>query len=386
MNLPEYKLIGRPRRIRAKGVLVANYYQFYRLPPDLKVMRAPCCHDRQQSERKAIYHVEQHIKKGMAKDDPVIACAGHTIEQHLTTYRESLEADEDTPKHVSVTINRIVRICKGLHWKTISDIDGLKLKYWLKNLTKDYPWQSRLAKEKVSYTTRKYYATAFKSFTKFLAQNRRIEQDPLLYFTVKTKGDKPEPTKIRRALTPDETNRLIRAAEASKAVVRELTGEQRAWLYRLTVAVGFRAHEMASLTPQSFNLDEACVLLERSVSKRRRYDRVEIHQSLLDGLREWLADKRPDRPLWPGSWWTVAARMLRRDMKVADIPPVDDDNHVVDFHALRTTFITNLVGTSVPITLVQRIARLSTPALLDRYYKPADSARAEAIAAMPVFV
>ena len=57
---------------------------------------------------------------------------------------------------------------------------------------------------------------------------------------------------------------------------------------------------------------------------------------------------------------------------------------MIDFHACgRVQFITNLVATNAPLTLVQRIARLSTPALLDRYYKPDNRAVSDTIAAMP---
>jgi len=372
MNLPEYKMIGRPRRIRAKGVLVANHYQFYRLPPDLKVKRAPCCRDRQQSERKAIYYVEQHIKKGMAKDDPIVACAAHTIEQHLTTYRESLEADERCREHVTQTASRIRKVCKALGWKTIPQVDGLKLKHWLSK-------QKNLA-----HKTRKYYASSFRSFTKFLAENRRIEHDPLAYYSSKVKGDDPKPSKIRRALTPDELNRIVRAARASAVREEALTGEQRSWLYLVAASTGFRAGELSSLTPRSFDLDEAIVMLERQVSKRRTYDKQELPPSLVEGLRGWLADKPQDARLWPSFWKNRAARMLRADMRVAGVDPVDSEGRVADFHALRVTYITNLVGHGTQdLVLVQRLARLSTVALLNRYAKPHNEQRRAAVAKLP---
>jgi integrase len=221
-----------------------------------------------------------------------------------------------------------------------------------------------------------------RAFTHFLVEAERIERDPLARFKVRSKGDKPKSSFTRRALTVEEINALITAAESSSKVARRLPGVDRAWLYRLAVSVGFRAHELSSLSPLSFNLDEGCVLLERGVSKRRKYDRAELHPSLLAGLRLWLANKPNDQPLWPGSWWCDAAKILRRDLRVARIPSTNDAGRV-DFHSLRTTFITNLVGTSAPTALVQRIARLSTPNLLVRYYKPHDKARMEAVAAMP---
>ena len=70
---------------------------------------------------------------------------------------------------------------------------------------------------------------------------------------------------------------------------------RRAWLYQVAVSTGFRASELSSLVAGSFSLDEAVVLLERSVSKRRRYDRQELPQPLVDGLRQ-LACEQAVRP------------------------------------------------------------------------------------------
>jgi integrase/recombinase XerD len=167
---------------------------------------------------------------------------------------------------------------------------------------------------------------------------------------------------------------------------KRISGPARAMLYMTACGSGFRAHELSSLTPLSVNFDSSCILLERSVSKRRKYDKIEIHPSLAEPLRAFLADKPTDKPLWEGYWWYEGARMIRHDLKLAGVEPIDDKGTVVDFHALRTTFITNLVGTSSPLTLAQRISRLSTPTLLEMYYKPHDLARTEAINKMPSLV
>jgi len=47
--------------------------------------------------------------------------------------------------------------------------------------------------------------------------------------------------------------------------------------------------------------------------------------------------------------------------RISDQLPVDSDGHVADFHALRVTYITNLVShRTQDLVLVQRLARLST--------------------------
>ena len=99
--LPEYQADRQPRR-RSRSVVfeIATYYQHYRLPPDRKVKRAPCCRDKQLSQRRAVKYVEAHIRKQLAKTDSIVACANATIAEHLDVYKQSLEADGRSPKYV----------------------------------------------------------------------------------------------------------------------------------------------------------------------------------------------------------------------------------------------------------------------------------------------
>ena len=76
--------------------------------------------------------------------------------------------------------------------------------------------------------------------------------------------------------------------------------------------------------------------------------------------------------------------MLRADLKAAKIDVVDDKGAVVDFHSLRVTYITNLCGYCThDLVLIQRLSRLSTVALLNRYVKQHDSQRVAAVAKLP---
>jgi integrase len=61
--------------------------------------------------------------------------------------------------------------------------------------------------------------------------------------------------------------------------------------------------------------------------------------------------------------------MLKRDLTATGIPHRDEDGLVVDFHALRHTFITNLVRAGVPPKFAQTLARHgSITPTMDRYY------------------
>ena len=76
----------------------------------------------------------------------------------------------------------------------------------------------------------------------------------------------------RRPLTPDEFDHLLAAAGIGKRFGK-LSGPDRAMLYTVAAYTGFRASELASLTPSSFALDAATPTLtvEAGYSKHRGF-------------------------------------------------------------------------------------------------------------------
>lgn len=59
--------------------------------------------------------------------------------------------------------------------------------------------------------------------------------------------------------------------------------------------------------------------------------------------------------------------MLRADLKAAGIEPVVDGK-VIDIHALRVSFITQLSLGGVPLAVAQKLARHSDPRLTSNVY------------------
>jgi integrase len=160
--------------------------------------------------------------------------------------------------------------------------------------------------------------------------------------------------------------------------------------YRLALSTGFRAKELRSLTPESFDLGGALpvVIVAAAYSKRRRVDRQPIRQDLADVLRPWLAGKPAGERLFgrlPGG----TARMLRADLDAArrawlKEAPSDEARaarakcdfllyrnaagKVVDFHATRHTYISGIVAGGASVKTAQEFARHSDPALtIGRY-------------------
>jgi len=69
---------------------------------------------------------------------------------------------------------------------------------------------------------------------------------------------------------------------------------------------------------------------------------------------------------------------------VASTIEPETDGGVLDFHAIgRTSFITALVLSNTSWGVIQRLARLSTPTLLERYFRPDQQELVEAIKGLP---
>jgi integrase len=157
-------------------------------------------------------------------------------------------------------------------------------------------------------------------------------------------------------------------------------------LYSVACYTGLRASELASLTPESFELitDPATVIVRAGYSKRRREDVLPLHPSLVTLLGPWLAAKPAQGSVWPGSWAKSrrGGDMLKFDLERSRTSCIDaagDDQaerkrreessflaykdaqgRFADFHALRHTFITTMVKSGISPKAAQSLARHST--------------------------
>jgi hypothetical protein len=160
-----------------------------------------------------------------------------------------------------------------------------------------------------------------------------------------------------------------------------LASRDRAVLYPVAAYTGLRESELASLTPESFDLDSnpPAVTVEAAYSKHRRKDTQPLRSDLAALLRDWMKDKPTGKRLWPGGWGRHGAKMVRADLEAASaakkkadpkstgIPYRDVAGRVFDFHALHQ-FISSLAAAGIHPKVAQALARHSTiPLTMDRY-------------------
>jgi integrase len=256
-----------------------------------------------------------------------------------------------------------------------------------------------------SLQTCQHYLRAIKQFSRWLKRDGRVRDDALAHLTGYNAAT--DRRYERRALDAEELAQLIAAAEDGPPWRWSLSGTDRGMLYRVASGTGFRASELASLTPAGFDLDadQPTVMLRAATSKPRREDLQPIRTDLAELLRKWLADKPAEAPAWPGHWYDQGAEMVRSDLRRAKarwiregasraerrkrldsdfLNAVDSSGQIVDFHALRTTYITMLVKGGASVKVAQQLARHSDPKLtLNVYTKLGSHDLASGLAGLP---
>jgi hypothetical protein len=124
----------------------------------------------------------------------------------------------------------------------------------------------------------------------------------------------------RRDLSADELPRLPDAARLSDRVFRGLTGTDRFALYVTAAGTGFRASELASMTPENFQLNTGMPVatVPAGHTKNRKEAVQPLPLDIAELLRGFISDKPANRPLWPGTWNKQAsAKMIRGDLAEA---------------------------------------------------------------------
>jgi len=330
--------------------------------------------------------------------DPFEQHRRRPLAEHLADFLGELRARGDDPRHVSIVASRLAALLGGCGFVFLADVSASRIMDWLERMRSNQPitpltagveWfasrevaallgikaasvgaavrRHRLAAEGqgkarrfpratvttlqerlcrgASVETTNQYLTHVKSFTRWLVKDHRAAADPLTH--LESGNNQLDRRHDRRELTEDELRRVLAAARASERTFRGLSGGDRFHLYATACGTGFRASALASLTPESFDLDGATPTA--TLAARRNKSRVlkvqPIPPDVAELLRGYLRDKAAGVPLWGGSWASggKGAEMLRIDLDAAGIPYAvegPDGPEYADFHALRHTYLT----------------------------------------------
>ncbi len=360
-QLPAFRLIGDPVKVKGRN----SYCQRFRIAGQ-KVRKVGLgTSDKRTALRRAEEYVEKRVVELTIESNPSLK-ADYPLKTLLGDYERFLTTESSSADHQGIVISRCTRIIAECGFDTIYDVTELKIREWIAK-------QQRKRKKPMGAQTASHYKVQFKSFLNFLSNHYKIS-NPVADMKTKPRGDIAT-TFVRRALDDQEFAILVGNAEQSERTRYCLDGQQRALLYKAARYTGFRASELAALTPASCRLDDNPeIQIVCTVSKRRRYDRAFLTPDLTVALRDHIAEYEVGRndPIWPrGCWSERSNEVMKTDLEgEAGIVVEDSEEGRASFHSLRHSFVSEVASrTSVANALT--ICRLSSPSLLmGRYFHP----------------
>jgi integrase len=349
---------GAPGAVRKKSpTWWIRYYT-----PDGKRHKVKGYRDKKATETKAAELERRGIRVDAGLVDASDVHAKTPLAEHAEDFRRYLAAKQNTADYVALTFSRLTAILDGCRFTKIGDVQASAVVGYLGTLRNDGK----------SVKTANDYLAAVKGFTRWLWRDKRSILDALAGLSkLANSGDVRH---ARRDLSADELGLLFDAARQSPKAIRCLSGIERYFLYLTAAGTGFRASELASMTPESFSLDGDTLTAA--------------------GF-----------PLWPGKWRRKAVYLIRGDLKEARkkwlqsfqdarqraeaersdfLVYQDAEGRFADFHSLRHGYITMVGKAGVSPREHQDLARHSTYAMTSRYTHSRFYDLAAAVQGLPI--
>lgn len=354
--------------------------------PDGRKLRRPLATDKSVAQAMLTQWIREVEMEHAGLKDPFADHRKRPLAEHLDAWECYLfNKARPTPKSqatVRVTTFRVRSVFDACGFKVLGDVSASRIAEHVASLRANAPPSAnRTQRRRLSLQTLNFYIKACKQFYRFLVKDRRAPDSPLTH--LQTFNVKLDRRHDRRALETQEIAWLLATTRASGRVYRGLTGVDRWTLYAAALGTGLRASELASLAVGSFHLNAVHphVRLLAGYAKNETQTDQPLPAELVGILRDYLAGKPSNRPVWEGTWVERSARMFQKDLEAAReawlgdagadaaerlrreassfLSYRDSAGLVADFHALRHTFITLLARSGVSPKMAQSLARHS---------------------------
>ena len=298
------------------------------------------------------------------------------IEDHLAEWRDHLTRKGSTPKHAQRSHGLAKRLIDATKAERLPELSAEAVHRQITD---------RLESGASSPRTCQAMRTAIKGFSRWAHRTRRTREDLMLGLPAIAQTERRYE---RRALSTEEAALLIETTEGAPAW-RQITGPERAMLYRTAAGTGFRRAELRALRVRDFHLDgdRPFIRLEAGKAKNRKTTAQPIRLDLAAMLADFLDGRKRDARALRVHEQTAAMMRLdlrrakarwvkattdpaerRQRLRDAFLAAVDGDGRVLDFHSWRSTYITGLVRSGASVKVTQQLARHSTPTLTLNLY------------------
>jgi len=186
--------------------------------------------------------------------------------------------------------------------------------------------------------------------------------------------------------TAYERGRAALLLNSRKLAQLDRRGQERELVYKTLLLTGLRLGELSSITVGQVDLNAtpAVLVLNAADEKNRQGSIIPLRNDLAAEIRGFIANHlaisftggkgaglKPSKSGLAAPLFDIPrglSNVINRDLLAAGIPKRDSRNRVVDVHALRHTFGTNLSRAGVPLRTAQAAMRHSDPRLTANVY------------------
>jgi integrase len=237
--------------------------------------------------------------------------ADKPLSEHVSSWETAKRAKgnaESSIVPVVARVRRIIAACGLVTWKDLKAPGAAgKIKAWVADLR---------AKKEINGSTFNKYIGDIKDLCRWMVDEgfAPIMALEKLHSVDNTAVDVDR----RRALSIDEMHRLVDTAAAGEKH-HELTGDERAILYRFAFETGMRPGQIRTLTVANFRLADnpPTVRTQAKFVKRRKVHEQVLRPDLAADLQRRLAAKLPTAPAFRLPEKHRLAEMLRDDLAAA---------------------------------------------------------------------
>ena len=296
------------------------------------------------------------------------------LDQWLTAWLDALRAKGVAENTAARRRSQVVTALSEAGAQEWEDLEPIRVRQAL---------QARADRLDYNPTTYNAWLGSLQQFCRWVVRNGLAERSPL--DALEKRNGQLDRRRQRRALTEAEAANLV-AVTAESPRPCKMSGPDRAWLYALMLNTGLRIGEARQLTAAWLlaDGDNAYLVVPPEVSKHRCQDVIPLPADFAIAFRKMMLASSNgvvfDIPATP-------SRMFRRDIRDANIEPCDGQGRVIDLHALRHTYVTNLVRTGAHPKVVQQLARHSSISLtMDVYSHVFGEESIKAVSGLPTIL
>lgn len=340
--------------------------------------------------------------------DPFLATREADLEDLVKQYSKTLRAKARADRYVRGVQQRLELVCQVTGARHIGDLDAQAVEGFLGRLVRGEglpPMPARpntedpVQRGPASMRTRDSYVEALRTFGSWLYATERLGSNP--FGRLKKEARESDRTMEHRALSRDEIDRLVQAAEVrgvqqwvrggpesgghpqiSHEKVAELQerGFARGSLYLFAGYSGLRLNECRQLLRGHLVLEgpEPHVLVRAEHAKARTEKRVPLIAPVVERLRDYLKRRSAAAVRAGGAVPDAASpvfdlprnllQTLRKDAVFAGLGLYDDVGRKVTFHGFRASTATLLARAGVSASTAMRVLRHSDANLTLKVY------------------